>query len=162
MIKAACPRCGRGTTLDSELGDFPTRCERCGALVRRRSESSGEAVAAPASTRIQRGMLAGLLISRSDSPTIIHANPTASLRGTMSASHGVLRPESKREVLRAKARQKAIARAELRGNQQALKALTWAGVVLIGLLGVSALALKARAMWIHPTPARADVLQVSR
>jgi hypothetical protein len=74
----------------------------------------------------------------------------------------VLRPESKREILRARARQQALMKAELRGNQQALGALTWAGLVLVAMLGIGALALKAQAMWRNPAPARADVLQVSR
>lgn len=157
-MKAACPRCQRGTLVDEQTGDFPTRCEHCGTLVRRRTQNPAPEPE-PASTCIQRGTLAGLLISRSDpTPAIIHAH------GTMiqaPASHGVLRPESRREILRAKARQKALARANLKSNDQALTTLTWTGMALVLILSLGVLALKAHALWQHPAPARADILRVA-
>ena len=155
-MQASCPKCRRATDVDQEVGDFPTRCDHCGTLVRRRSQKAAPE-AEPTSTRIQRGTLAGLLISRTAAtPAIIHAHGTL----IQAPSHSVLRPESRREILRAKARQKAIARAELKCNDQALTTLTWTGLALVLLLGLGVVALKARAMWQHPAPARADILRV--
>jgi hypothetical protein len=119
-----------------------------------------------ATKRIARGALAGLLRSRSDEapPVVIAAQEggVAMLADSAAERRGILRPESRRVVARAHARQQALRRAELRGNHQALGALTWAGLVLAVLLGLGALVLKAQALLQHPTEARADVLRVEQ
>jgi hypothetical protein len=108
-------------------------------------------------------MLAGMLTARrmQETPTIIRARGDAFAQEEVS-NHGVLRPESRREILKARERQVALTKATLRGNQEALGALTWAGLALVGVLALGALALKAHAMYTHPKPLRADVLQISR
>ncbi|HVT79621.1 MAG TPA: hypothetical protein VHM90_03100 [Phycisphaerae bacterium] len=163
-MKASCPRCGRGTEIDKEAGDFPVRCTKCGALLRRSSKraESDEAEAPAAVRRIEHGTLAGLLIARSShqesAPTIIRASrfgqaAVAALAADPSPSqHSILRPESRREIARAAARQHALRKAELRATLQSFGALGWAGLALIALLLVGAVALKAHAMWRHPDP----------
>ncbi len=163
-MKIPCPRCGRGTVIDEDVGDFPTRCIRCGALVRLRREKSDpedSPVELAASARISRGMLAGLLIRCAEKPPgIIHAHGGAAVP-SRAANRAVLRPESRREILRARARQQALRKAQLKGSQQALGALTWAGLALVILLGIGALALKGRTLWTSPAQERPGVSHVA-
>ncbi len=192
-MKASCPRCNRGTEIETELGDFPVRCQKCGALLRRSSKRDGTENEFTAENavgfdggvrRIQRGALAGLLIARSSSeelsPAIIHASTgtmsapgsaaghksssattIASLNADSSSSRSILQPESRREIARAAARQKALRQAQLRASLQSFSALSWAGVTLIALLLLGAAALKAESAWRHPTPAHADTLRIN-
>jgi hypothetical protein len=158
-MKASCPRCGRGTEIDSEAGDFPMRCQRCGALVRRGGKREEEGTDELPVRRIERGTLAGLLISRTAdelAPAVIRAGSMAGGAGSL------LRPESRKAIARAAARQKALRQAELRASLQSFKALSWAGLGLVALLLMGAGALKARAMWRHPTPTHADTLLIGR
>jgi len=162
-MQTPCPRCGCGTAIEDELGDFPMRCQRCGALLRRRAHGEGLEVeeqagrAVSAATTIRRGGLAGMLQRTPQEEAAAVATHVAT-----SEAHraGVLRPESRREIARAHARQQALERARLRGSHQALGALTWAGLILAILLGVGAAVLKAHAWWQHPSSAHADVVRV--
>jgi len=141
--------------MDDDVGDFPTRCRRCGALLRRRGASSFQVDRAPPANlrtaRIPCGKLAGLLISRSTSevpaPPIIHAHTGSLVRGgPVEGAHAIPRPVSRREIHRA--RRQALRRAELTGSQQALGTLRWAGLALVALLTLGALVLKAQATWL--------------
>ena len=181
-MKVTCPTCGRGTLVDAEIGDFPTRCQRCGGLLRK---PPTEAAAGPTglikglslrradppggpSARVARGTLAGLLSARQAAefaPAAINSLPPSAAVAVLDApsfmasataladpppaQQPVLRPESRREIARVAARQKALRRAQLRGNLQALGALGWLGLIVIGILVVSALVLQAHAMWQH-------------
>lgn len=161
-MKASCPRCGRGTEIDQEAGDFPMRCQRCGALVRRSAKREEEAdEPAAESRRIERGTLAGMLISRSSNtltPAVIRAGTAVS----SDEARSILMPESRRAIARAAARQKALRQAQLRATLQSFKALSWAGFGLIALLLIGAAALKARSLWLNPTPTHADTLRMGR
>jgi DNA-directed RNA polymerase subunit RPC12/RpoP len=155
-MKALCPRCGRTSVIDEDVGDFPLRCRRCGALVRRRGEAvipaDPGAPALPRTARIRRGTLAKLLTARSPSPKeerpVIHARSGAAVRsGPGEGRQGVLRPESRREVHRVRARHRLLRQAELKGSQRVLGALSWAGLAVALLLALGALVLKAQAAW---------------
>lgn len=158
-MKLSCPKCGRSTHIAEEAGDFPTRCTCCGALLRRLEtgvvETTVSPVNAPRGKRIARGALAGLLISQTSREEMVKARAGGGVKGRA----GVLQPESRKEVARAHARQEALRKAELRGSQQALGALTWAGLILVGLIGAGVVAMKAEAVFFHPAAQRADVLR---
>ena len=152
-MKSPCPRCGRGTAIEEDVGDFPMRCERCGALLRRRpngEEMEGVCTqGAVVATRAKRGTLAGMLIRQQDAAVAVCEKGHA----------GVLRPESRQVVAQAHARQQALEKAQQRGSQQAIGALTWMGIVLALLLGIGAVVLKAQAMWQRPSVGAADVVR---
>ena len=156
-----CPRCGRGTAIEQDIGDFPNRCERCGALLRRPitsevEEGAGSRVAAGG---IRQGALAGWLTRTSrPAPAVVMAAGDAA--NCERQRTGVLRPESRRELARALARQQALEQARLRGRHQALGALTWAGMILAVLLGIGAAALKAHTWWQHASAGRTDILRM--
>jgi hypothetical protein len=154
-MKVLCPKCGRTSHIDDDLGDFPMRCLRCGALLRLRGKSffqnAPEDAELPRFNCIPRGGLAGLLISRSTTeeqdPPVIHAHAGALVRSQPAEGrHCVLRPESRREIHRVRARHQALRVAELKVSQQALGALSWAGLILVALLALGVLVLKAQAM----------------
>ena len=154
-MKVLCPKCGQTSRLEEDIGDFPIRCHRCGTLLRLRSKSSlpidQEITDLPQSTLIQRGGLAGLLISRSTSeeaaPPLIHARAGAVVRSEPAEGrHGVLRPEARRGIHCVRARRQTLRKAELKGSQHALGALSWAGLALVSLLVMGLLVLKAHAM----------------
>jgi len=138
------------------------RCTRCGALLRRSSKrAEPEVTPTPKVRRIEHGTLAGLLIARSTteemSPTIIHASRSggsavAAIAAEPDEARSILRPESRKEIARAAARQAALRKAELRASLQSFSALSWAGITLIALLLIGAIALKAEAVWRHPNP----------
>ena len=153
-MKASCPRCGRTTAIDQEVGDFPTRCTNCGALLRRVTNAEIPDVndPVPQTRRIQQGALAGLLISQTPEPA---------MSSTSQSNPAILRPESRAEIARAAARQNALRKAQLRASMQSYSALNWAGLILIGLLMFGAMLLKANSLLSNPTPARADTLRVS-
>ena len=164
-MKTPCPRCGRSTVIEEEVGDFPTRCGRCGAFLRRRSKTAAGDAPARSAGAARRGArpdaLAGLLTRTARPRQDLMMAAGGAAAGTCAKPRtGILRPESRREIARAHARQQAIERANLRGNHQALGALTWAGMILAVLLGIGAAVLKAQALWQHPTPARADVVRL--
>ncbi|HEY4329200.1 MAG TPA: hypothetical protein VGN88_05640 [Phycisphaerae bacterium] len=160
-MKLSCPKCGRSTHIGEEVGDFPTRCTCCGAMLRRRGDEVVETTVPPAlaprGKRIARGALAGLLISQTTQEEMAVVGAGRGARGR----HGILQPESRKEVVRAHARQEALRKAELQGSQQALGALTWAGLILVGLIGLGVVAMKAEAVLFHPAAERADVLRVA-
>jgi hypothetical protein len=182
-MKCTCPACGKKTAIEADVGDFPSRCQRCGALLRAPGttpSASGLPRGLPVRSRsavrpmrIKRGALAGLLISNSgpreeDLPTrVIHgstytAGGVAEIPDTERPPSGrLLRPESLREIARASARQKALRRATLRGNHQALGLLGKMGFLLVAMLTVGALVLEARLM-LNPATSRADVVLTSQ
>ena len=155
-MKVLCPRCGRTSVLDEDVGDFPLRCRRCGALVRRRGESVTPAdTGAPALRRtapIQRGTLAGLLIARSPSQEeerpVIHARAGTAVRsGPGEGRRGVIRTETRRAVQRVRARGQSPRHAQLKGGQRVLGALSWAALAVALLLAAGVLVLRAQAAW---------------
>jgi hypothetical protein len=180
-MKVTCPTCGRGTTVEADVGDFPTRCQRCGGLLRKPpspetpAESSGTVRGLSLRRteppgRVERGALAGLLSARisvtqaapavesSSQITFEPSAATAEASATAVAEPPVtLQPESRREIARVAARQKALRKAQLRGKIQALGALGWMGLVVIGILAISALVLQAHAMWQHPEGTQANM-----
>jgi hypothetical protein len=163
-MKTPCPRCRRGTAIEDDIGDFPIRCERCGALLRRHaaSPSGTEEVRTSgviASRTIRRGSLAGLLSRSSAAGSAAIADTDTAVAVSPSPGPGVLRPESRREIARAHARQQALEQAQLRGSHQAFGVITWAGVILAVLMGIGAAVLKAQAIWQHPTPGRGDIVR---
>jgi hypothetical protein len=110
-------------------------------------------------TRIARGPLAGLIISNSagePDPPVISSRPKAS-----KADEGILHPESRRAIAHAQARQRALRRAQLTGSYHTMGALNWLGFGFAAMLVVCAIVIKANAMWTHPVPPRADVLQLA-
>lgn len=178
-MNVTCPTCKRGTDIDSELGDFPVRCQRCGGMLRCSCEGGPEGTArgmplrpvgrpaAAGARRIQRGALAGLLISRPEEidPPVIHANGGAVAMAAVdmpAARQRILRPESRKEIARAHARQQALRRAELRGSYQALGALGWAGLAFVTVIAISAMVLQAQAMSTHRMAFHADTLHASQ
>lgn len=184
-MKCTCPACGKKTAIEADVGDFPSRCHRCGALLRAPGATTASTAAAQGlprglpvrsrssarPMRIKRGALAGLLISSSrpndeDLPTpVIHGSTYSpgAMAETSPATpdqrpRRLLRPESLREIARASARQKALRRATLRGNHQALGLLGKMGFLLVAMLTVAALVLEARLM-LNPATSRADVVR---
>jgi hypothetical protein len=179
-MKCTCPACGKTTAIEADVGDFPTRCQRCRALLRVPHKPAGEVISgasrrtrrepseapeAPSRpARIEQGALAGLLISRStpshEEPVrIIHAHSgTRPVAAERPGRRRLLRPESLREVARAAARQKALRRATLRGNHQALGFLGKLGFVVATGLCLVALLLEAR-LFLRPAIARADSIR---
>jgi hypothetical protein len=175
-MKCTCPTCGKTTAVEADVGDFPTRCQRCNALLRiahksaparrPRSDRSDEPRARPA--RIQQGALAGLLVSRSHdtdaAPRIFHAHASSAAPAASPARserRRLLRPESLREIARAAARQKALRRAELRSNHQALGVLGKLGFVIAAGLCIAALILEARVLLNPVAAAHADIVKTS-
>lgn len=163
-MKTPCPRCGRKMVIEEDVGDFPTRCDSCGTLLRRRGKSKGGVLRAERTNSRggDREALAGLLMRmpRSRREMVMATGSGATAGAGAAARRSVLRPESRREVAKAHARQAAIARASQRGRYQALGALTWAGMILAVVLGIGAVVLKAQALWRHPAPTHGDVLRV--
>jgi len=142
--------------IEEDVGDFPMRCRRCGALLRRRGELAWQGdepgPVGRGTGRIQRGSLARLLSSRSTAaeqyPPVIHARRGAAvLSRAEDGRHGVLRPESRREIRRVRARQQAPRRAEVPGGQKTLSTLSWAGLALVALLALGALMLRSQVTW---------------
>ena len=39
-MKFTCPRCGRNSDIEEDIGDFPVRCHRCATLLRRKHARS--------------------------------------------------------------------------------------------------------------------------
>jgi hypothetical protein len=130
-----CPRCGRGTTIDDDLGDFPVRCLRCGSLLRRRrrhrksrsddshlaldsaATTSRMADVIPSAPGLQRGMLARLLIHGPSSQTAdVAKNIGVPSRVPSAKSGGFLQ------------------RVAIKGRRHALDALTWAGLLTVVLV----------------------------
>jgi hypothetical protein len=174
-MKFVCPRCGRNSEIDEDIGDFPIRCHRCAALLRRRparegAGGAGDEVASscrvgpfsmlttPASARatggLPRGTLAGMLRIRPPSeeaePAIIHArHPTVETAAPDAAARPVLSRETRRLARRLRTREQLLHRAALRGNQRALGALSWLGLALVVVLAIGVAALEAHAAWRH-------------
>ena len=153
-MKVLCPRCGRTSVADEDVGDFPTRCRRCGALLRRRGESAFESgCGAPVirrSSHIQRGTLAGLLIRRSaseeDDCRVIHARAGTAVRSRSAPGRtGDLPRESRHDHVRVP--RQALRKAEFKGGQRALGTLSWAGLALVALVALGALVLRSQATW---------------
>jgi len=170
-MTCTCPACGKKTAIEADVGDFPARCQRCGALLRRPQEdpSAGQSATSralpvrtapttPKTVRVQHGVLAGLLISNSNPDA--DDRPVISRHGNTAAKNTqrLLRPESLREIARVTARQKALRKASLRGTFQALGALGTVAFLIAVALFVGALALEARAL-LQPSSTRADVLK---
>ena len=183
-MNVTCPTCGRGTAVEAEVGDFPTRCQRCGGLLRKPppTEQPAEPTGAIRGLslrrtdppgRIQRGALAGLLLARTspaqDAAAVQTTSEAAAAPSTETANTVViaqapvvLQPESRREIARVAARQKALRKAQLRGNLQALGAIGWLGLVVTGVLAISALVLQAHAMWQHPETSQTTSVDIDR
>ena len=169
-MKLSCPRCGRSTNVDEEIGDFPTRCTCCGALLRRKHGDQAVVTTAPAAnvppatSPHARGPLAGLLISRTTQEEDAPGQCGHGCHAT-GQQHCVLRPESRKEIARAHARQQALRRsAVLCVNHQELKALTL-GRVRPGGTSVSSarwLMKRAVAMFFHPAPPASRRASASR
>jgi hypothetical protein len=161
-----CPRCGRKTEIEEDIGDFPVRCHRCAALLRRKNAAADP----PATSRWQmlpdhpeslsgrkvlhRGMLADMLGARASSeeaePTVIHAHAVPAGEGPSDREgRPVLTRETRRVVQRVKARQRRVRRAELEGSRVALGALGWFGLVVVVLLSVGVLVLQTQAASHH-------------
>jgi hypothetical protein len=179
-MTCTCPACGKKTAIEADVGDFPSRCQRCSALLRAPAEAPaaglprGLAVKgrpAARSTRIEQGVLAGLLISDSREERQDHGSRDEAPRMIIRSGHAsavpvpeqgsprrVLRPESLREIARVNARQKALRRAALRGNHQALGLLGKMGFALVVVLSLGALALEARVR-LNPATAHADIIK---
>jgi hypothetical protein len=165
-MKFTCPRCGRNSDIEEDIGDFPVRCHRCATLLRRkharslagwRGSDPGEdalfaAVTTARHTRasggLKRGMLADMLGARStsdeDEPTVIRAHSSAAEDDAAENENrsAVLTRETRRVVRHVKARQQRLQRAMLVGNQRALGALSWVGLCLVLLLSVGAVVLR--------------------
>jgi hypothetical protein len=138
-MKCTCPRCGRGTSIDDDIGDFPVRCHHCSSLVRRRHRSHpGQARRAKGTAKVvadrsagfepdntlampspalERGMLARLLI---DGPP----RAEESARRSVVARH--IRPSLPRGFLQ---------RAVSESRRGALAALSWAGLLTAVMVG---------------------------
>lgn len=170
-MKVACPTCGRNTAIEVEVGDFPMRCQRCGGLLRRPAEGTAAdrsairakrprglavrlSVAPPAA---RRGQLAMILSTRPSSdespPPVIRTGP-----GAHAAVVEDKMPRPALSLAERRARQKALRRALLRGEMQALGALGWVGLAFVASLALFVLALQVHAIWKHPAPLRADTL----
>jgi hypothetical protein len=165
-MKFTCPRCGRNSEIEEDIGDFPVRCHRCATLLRRKharslagwrgSDSGEEALFAAIDTAkhtrrrggLRRGMLADMLGARASSdeeePTVIHAHGLAAKEDTTEAENrrAVLTHETRRAVRHVKARQQRLQRAMLEGSRRALGALSWVGLCLVLLLSVGAIVLR--------------------
>jgi endogenous inhibitor of DNA gyrase (YacG/DUF329 family) len=163
-MKFTCPRCGRNSETDDDIGDFPVRCHRCAALLRRKGAAPSNAAPADSGDfspltatpkagkpRFKRGMLADMLGARpafdEQEPEVIHARPLAaepvlpdSLEG-----HAVLTSETRRIARHVRARQQRVRRAVLEGSQRALGALGWVGLVVVVLLSIGILVLQGQA-----------------
>ena len=145
-----CPSSRRQTDVASDVGDFPTRCEHCGAMLRLPAVEDGSTPeprnirfeASPA-RRAPRGELAGLL--------------TGSPAPTDSAAGSLLRPETRRQIAVSRTRMHALQRAQLRGSFHAMGALALVGVSLVVAIAVIALSIRTRDP-IGPTAQHADVL----
>lgn len=178
-MKCTCPACGRTTAVEADVGDFPTRCLRCGALLRipnkpaahnppspqRRARREAPQSDGSDPMRIQNGALAGLLVSRSrrtdeENPRIIRASTAGRAPAEPPPRTRVLRPESLRELHRTRARQKALRKAALRGKHKTLGVLGKIGFVIAAGLGIAALILEARVL-LNPATVRADVIKTA-
>jgi hypothetical protein len=171
-MKFTCPRCGRQSEIEEDVGDFPVRCHRCATLLRRKhatrlnghrdsTPSSSDpllaALTTPGTTSragtLRRGMLADMLAapisSDEDEPRVIHAHslPASDEEPGTGKTHPLLTRETRREVRHALARQQRLRRAMLEGSRRALGALSWVGLGLVLLLSLGAVLLRVHGAW---------------
>ena len=166
-----CPRCGRNSEIEEDIGDFPVRCHRCAALLRRKHASSPAGVDSQSRSAsrwqpltdfvkaprraihrngLHRGMLADMLGTRARpeeaAPAVIRAHSTPATEELPDQNEGrpVLTHETRRVVQRVKARQRRVRRAVLEGSRVALGALGWFGLVVVVLLSAGVLVLQAQ------------------
>jgi hypothetical protein len=161
-MKFTCPRCGRSSEIEEDIGDFPVRCHRCASLLRRKSAAGAVDIQSPLqpllTTRfrsgkansLRRGMLADMLGARpafdEQEPVIIHTHAaTPSADAESPPDHPVLTRETRRVARHVRARQQRLHRAMLKASQNALGALGWVGLVAVALLSIGILVLQAKA-----------------
>jgi hypothetical protein len=138
-MNLSCPVCSRETEVERDIGDFLTRCNRCGNFVRFPAASSGQTTPAATHASVRQAVRIRERIPATPVQTVVST-------------------EVRQEADRIRARRAALSAAARKGKREAMGTLGWIGLGVVVVLAVIAISVKAQTVFSRSATASAGTM----